>query len=143
MKNVFLATFFSVIVMSMCFISCIRHEVVNGIVVSELLNSAAEKQNVNYSKLLKKAIEGDENSIKQLVLLNFYDASGYDHGAVIVDLIEIIGEDKFIESLSLINYEQKQNVKAYIEVGLEYGNNEKIKANTIEMAYPKIFTFLK
>ena len=94
MKNVFLATFFSVIVMSMCFISCIRHEVVNGIVVSELLNSAAEKQNVNYSKLLKKAIEGDENSIKQLVLLNFYDASGYDHGAVIVDLIEIIGEDK-------------------------------------------------
>lgn len=143
MKNVFLAMFFPIIVMSMCFISCSRHEVVNGIVVSELLNSATEKQNVNYSKLLKRATEGDEKSIKQLTLLSFSDASGYDHGAVIVDLIEIIGEDKFIESLSLINYEQKQNIKAYIEVGLEYGNNEKIKAKTIEMAYPKIFTFLK
>ena len=127
----------------MCFVSCSRHEVVNGIVVSELLISASEKQNVNYSKLLRKATKGDVKSIKQLTLLSFYDASGYDHGSVIVDLIEIIGEDKFIQSLSQINYEQKQNVKAYIEVGLEYGNNQNIQTKTIEEAYPKIYTFLK
>lgn len=143
MKNIFIVIFFLAAVMSIFFISCSRHEVVNGIVVSELLKSASKKQNVDYVGLLKDAAEGSEKSIKQLALLRFYDASGYDHGAVIVDLIEIIGEDKFIKSLFQINQEQKHNVKAYIEVGLEYGNNVNIGAETIETAYPKIFTFLK
>ena len=81
---------------------------VNGIYVSELLRiSSNRKYTANYCELLNKAIAKDANSIKQLTLLDFGDAAGYDHGTVIVDLIDLIGEEKFIQSLGTINEKQK------------------------------------
>ena len=56
---------------------------VNGIYVSELLRiSSKRKYTANYCELLKKAIAKDANSIKQLTLLDFGDAAGYDHGTL-------------------------------------------------------------
>jgi hypothetical protein len=94
--------------------------------------------------LLKKATTNDTNSIKQLALLDFSlgVVSSYDHGAVLVDLIELIGEDRFIRSLATISNEQKREIKSYIEVGLEYGNNPKLQAQTFNGAFPKTYDFL-
>jgi hypothetical protein len=142
MKKVFVTKFLLFAVLSVCFTNCNRSKSVNGIVVSELLIIVSNGQGINYCKLLEKAINGDIGSIKQLSLLEFYDGIGYDHGSVIVDLIEIIGEDKFIQSLSTINKKQKQVIEGYIEAGLEYGNNPNIKSQTIKEAFPKIYTFL-
>lgn len=119
------------------------HKVVNGIVVSELLIVVSdEKYNIDYCKLLKKATTNDVNSIKQLALLDFYDGASYDHGIVVVDLIELIGEDKFIHSLKTINIEQKKWIKGYIEVGLEYRDNQNLQAQTLKEVFPKIYDFL-
>jgi hypothetical protein len=118
---------------------------VNGIYVSGLvIIHSREQHKINYCKLLKKATINDANSIKQLTLLDFSfgGASGYAHGAVIVDLIEIIGEDKFIESIMTISKEQKQVVKGYIEAGLEYGNNPNLQTQTLKETFPKIYVFL-
>jgi hypothetical protein len=130
------------LMLSVCFISCNRHKSVNGIVVSELLSIASNELQINYCKLLKEATKGNVFSIKQLSLLDFYDGVGYDHSLVIVDLIDFIGEDKFIQSLGTINEEQKNKIKSYLMVGLEYGNNPNLQKKTVKEAFPKIYVFL-
>jgi hypothetical protein len=113
---------------------------VNDIHVPGMLSFLSWKYyKINYSKLLEKAMMDDEKSIRRLVLLNFDGANGYAHGAVIVDLIEIIGEDKFIQSLTTIHSEPKRNVTSHIRVGLEYGGNPNFKGKTLEEAFPKIY----
>ena len=142
MKKRFVTKLLLFVILSMCFINCSRSKSVNEIEVSELLLSVSKEQHINYCKLLNEATKGDVTSIKQLVLLRFYDASGYDHGSVIVDLIKIIGEDKFIKSLATINKEEKQIVKGYLVVGLEYRNNSDLHAKTLKDVFPKIYIFL-
>lgn len=142
MKKRFVTKLLLFVILSMCFVNCSRSKSVNGIEVSELLFSVSKEQHINYCKLLNEATKGDVTSIKQLVLLRFYDASGYDHGSVIVDLIKIIGEDKFIKSLATINKEEKQIVKGYLVVGLEYRNNSDLHAKTLKDVFPKIYIFL-
>jgi hypothetical protein len=115
---------------------------VNGIYVSESLIIVAQEQNVDYCKLLNKAIEGNDDAIKQLALLKIYDGAGYDHSAVIVDLIKLIGENKFIYSLTSINNEKKKWIKKDIEAGLEYSNNPELQTLTFKEAFPKIYEFL-
>lgn len=124
------------------FTDCNRNKSVNGVVVSELLINVSKEQHVNYCELLKKAMNGDVEHIKQLSLLEFYEGVGYDHGSVVVDLIGIVGEDKFIQSLATINREQKHLITSYIEAGLEYGNNPNVQGKTLKEAFPKIHTFL-
>ncbi|MDR0560481.1 MAG: hypothetical protein LBG92_09930 [Prevotellaceae bacterium] len=75
-------------------------------------------------------------------MLEFYDGVGYEHGSVIVGLIEIIGEDKFIKSLETVTEKQKQVMERYIAAGLEYGKNPNLQAPTIKEAFPAIYTFL-
>lgn len=141
MKKIIIKIFLLSIVLFMCFACCGR-KVINDIEVSELLLIASKEQNIDYCKLLNESIKGNDSSIRQLALLKIYDGAGYDHGAVVVDLIGLIGEDKFIYSLTTINNEQKKWIKEYIEVGLEYGNNVNLQTQTFKEAFPKIYKFL-
>jgi len=118
---------------------------VNGIYVSTaVIIHSREQLKINYCKVLKKATTNDANSIKRLVLLDFTSGvvSSYDHGGVIVDLIELIGEDKFIQSLGIINKEQKNRISSYLMAGLEYGGNPNFQAKTLKEVFPKIYDFL-
>ena len=133
--------FFFYVILFMC-LACGGRKELNGIEVSELLLRASKEQNVDYYKLLNEAIKGNDLSIRQLALLKVYDGAGYDHGAVIVDLIERIGENIFIKSLTNINNEQKQWIKGSIEVGLEYGNNPNLQTQSFKEAFPRIYEFL-
>lgn len=119
-----------------------RCKSVADIEVSELLRISSNKQDYNYCELLSKAVKEDENSIKKLSLLQFYDAVGYDHGSVIVDLILLIGETKYIEAIDDITPKEKSTIKAYIDVGLEYGNNPAVKDKTLKTAFPELSAFL-
>ena len=110
--------------------------------VSELLLISSNKQDYNYCELLKKAVVEDKNSIKELSLLEFYDAVGYDHGSVIVDLILLIGETKYIDAIKDITPKEKSTIKAYIDVGLEYGNNSALKDKNLKTAFPELYVFL-
>ena len=114
MKKVFVKKLLLCVLLSMCFFNCSRQKVINGIAVSELLLIVSKERHINYCQLLNEATKGNVTSIKQLALLKIYDGAGYDHSGVIVDLIEFIGEDKFIQSLSTISKEQKQVIKGSI-----------------------------
>lgn len=128
--------------LSFFFINCNRTRSVNGIVISELLLIVSNNQNINYCKILKEAIMGNTASIKKLTLLDFDDSVGYDHSVVIVDLIDSIGEDKFIQSIGTISKEQKNKISSYLTAGLEYGNNPNLRGRTVNEAFPKIYCFL-
>ena len=122
--------------------NCSRSKVINGIHVSELLLVVANEQNTDYCKMLRKAIEGDFPSIRQLTLLDISDGASYDHGAVIVDLIEQVGEDIFVQALDSISLKQKEQIKSYIEAGLEYGSHTEWNSQMFEDAFPKTYAFL-
>ncbi|MDN3673042.1 hypothetical protein QWY99_08280 [Flavobacterium branchiarum] len=136
------------IIMRMCILlllinSCSNKCIVKNIEVSVLLSTVANEKSINYCELLRKALTGDENSIKKISLLEFDNAVGYDHGAVIVDLVTTLGETEYIKAISKINSEQKKIIHSYIDVGLEYGNNSLVKGKNFKSAFPNLYFFLK
>lgn len=124
------------------FSCCSERRTINGIEVSELLNIVSREQNINYCKLLNKAIKGDDASVRQLALLEIYDGAAYDHGTVLVYLIKLIGEERFIRSLDTINDKQKNRIEGFLSAGLEYSNNPDIQFRTIKEEFPILSDYL-
>ena len=118
---------------------------VKGIYVEEELRIATDDYHgISYCELLNKAIEGDQKDIKKLMLLDFSGAgaASYDHGDVIVKLIDRLGEDTIISSLgNQLTKKEKGSIEAYISVGLEYGNNPH-HGQTLESVFPLINQYL-
>ena len=135
MKKLFFAC------ISFFLISC-GNKVIHGIEVSELLIIASKHQCVDYCTLLNKAVEGDTLSIEQLALLDIYDAASYDHGAVLIKLIGLIGEDLFLGAINNTNADQKRKIYIYLEVGIEYGDLAISQKMSLKEQFPKIYTEL-
>ena len=118
---------------------------VKGIYVEEELRIATDDYHgISYCKLLNKAIEGDQKDIKKLMLLDFSGAgaASYDHGDVIVKLIDRLGEDTIISSLgNQLTKKEKGSIEAYISAGLEYGSNPH-HGQTLESVCPLIYQYL-
>ena len=119
---------------------------VDGIYVEEDLRIATDNHyGISYCKLLKKAINGNQEDIKKLMLLDFSGAgaAGYDHGDVLVKLIDRLGEKTIISSLgSQLTKEEKREIEDYIAVGLEYGSNPH-QGQTLEFAFPLLNQYLQ
>ena len=118
MKRIFVIFFLFSIMVFMSF-ACSRQKEISGIEVSELLLVVLEEKNIDYCELLSEAIKGNESSIREISLLKINDGAAYDHGAVLVDLIELIGEDKFVQSIKSTSDIEKKWIKGYIEAGIE------------------------
>ena len=118
---------------------------VKGIYVEEELRIVTDDYHgISYCKLLNKAMEGNQEDIKKLILLDFSGAgaAGYYHGDVIVKLIDRLGEDTIISSLgNQLTKKEKGSIEAYISVGLEYGNNPH-HGQTLESVFPLINQYL-
>jgi len=125
------------------FQSCSNSCNVSGINVSELLSVASKEKGIDYCSLLNKAIKQDEIAIRKLSLLEFNDATGYDQGAVIVDLILELGEKKYISSISEISNKEKILIESYIDIGVEYSDRPELKNKNSKNAFPKLYIFLK
>ncbi len=142
MKIIFVNRVLLFCILLLCLVNCSRQKDVNGIIVSELLINVTENYNINYCEILHDAINGNSITIKKLTLIELYDSIAYDHGSVLVDLIYIIGEDKFINSIITINQKEKNLVRGYLDAGLEYGNNPNLINQSLESAFPIIYKFL-
>lgn len=122
--------------------SCNNKCFVDDIEVSELLSTVAKEKSIDYCDLLKDALAGNKKAIKNLSLLEFNDATGYDHGVVIVDLITKLGETEYIKVISTINTEQKNLINSYVDVGLEYGSSPLLKGKDFKTTFPDLYAFL-
>ncbi len=125
-----------------CTFSCNKQCNVKGILVSELLIVVSKEKSINYCDLLSSALNGNNEAIKELSLLEFNDSTGYDHGSVLVELILKIGEDKYLKGVEPLNVKQKKLVQSYLDVGLEYGNISHIKEKRLDKVFPTIDTYL-
>ena len=109
---------------------------VKGIYVEEELRIATDDYHgISYCKLLKKAIEDNQEDIKKLMLLDF-------SGSGAVKLIDRLGEDTIISSLgNQLTKKEKGSIEAYISAGLEYGSNPH-HGQTLESVFPLIYQYL-
>ena len=114
---------------------------IEGVEVTGLLYLAAKNNSYDYCNLAYESVNGNEDALRMLCLLRIGDAAGYDHGAVIVDIINKVGTTKFIDALRGINKEEKELVKSYLAAGLEYGG-EYSDFSTLEQVFPEIAVFL-
>lgn len=118
---------------------------VDGIYVEEELRIVTDDYyGISYCKLLKKAIDGNQEDIKKIMLLDFSGAgaAGYDHGDVLVKLIDRLGEETIISSLgSQLTKDEKREIEANIVVGLEYGSNPH-QGQNLERVFPLFYEYL-
>ena len=99
---------------------------IDGIDIDYMLIYDAEKeQNTDYCELVRKSLKKDLSSIKQLALLDYDGGYFYEHGMILLDIVDRIGENVFIESLKDISLKQKEKVLECMYAGIELRNSQK------------------
>ena len=113
-------------------------QTVRGIYVSEMLNTYAyENCDVDYCDLLSDAVRKKNDAVKKLVLLDMEGSALSDHGCVIVDLIDKIGEESFVHELGSLSWDEEKKIITYLLAGLDYTNGEH-QGQKLEDAFPVI-----
>lgn len=120
MKNLLLLLSFSFV---SCISLCEDGEYVGTIYISPVLQVQTHDKSFfsDYGSLLENAIDGTADDLKSFCLMDFGGEGSYDHGGVLICLIDSIGEKKFLEAVKLMNQDEKNHLKAYLSVGMEYG----------------------
>jgi tRNA 2-selenouridine synthase SelU len=93
--------------------------------------------------VIKSSLKYEQNALKDFIKLTdkVDGESSYDLGFVLTQIINRIGEQKFIELTKNLNSAERKLLKNYIEVGLEYGDNNhdgEVDNERIENVYKKI-----
>ena len=130
------------ILLSLLFVGCINRNVktICGIKVPVQVLVVSSKHGFNYKETLKSALNGNDCSLKKISTVDFFDASiAYDHGAILVKIINIIGEDRFLIAINDCDKREKNIIKGYLRAGMEYG---KYPDKTLSELFPKIAVFL-
>lgn len=110
--------------------------------VGELLLISSKEKSYNYCNLLENAVKKDQKAIKRISLLEFDGSVGYDHGYVLVKLIDTIGENEYLEAIQNISTKEKRFIEGYLDVGLEYGNIKEFQGKPLKKVFPEIYNFL-
>ncbi len=91
----------------------------------------------NYCELVNKALKGDEKALLYLTRVRVADGATYQHGAVMIELIEHVSEEKFMNIIQEISFEDQSVLYySYLRAGLEYTNNPKYINKTSKEAFP-------
>ena len=93
-------------------------------------------KNRSYCDLVNDSFSGDKSAIKDLSTLQLYDFASYQHGGVILQLIEKMGEQDYVESLVGLNQEEKVILKNSLKAGLEFTESINLKGKNLEELFP-------
>ncbi len=141
-----LLIFFYIVVPFSIFNSCIDPKCrgVREVDVSTELLYAAKQLNINYCSLLRKSLNHDFESLKKISLLNFENDATFLHGSVLIDIIGILGEDKYVDILKGITSQEKKRIETYLMAGLHFPEQRKKYNDTWEVkeAFPILYAFL-
>ena len=135
MKNIF----FILLLISIS--GCIRKEV-DGIKIGHnLYDTQTVGFNHTLCSLIEQTINGESQSLKQLINLSDGEAAGsYDKGDVIVQILKKIGERKFIKMAVTLNKENRSSLQSYLTAGIEYGQETNPK--NLEKEFPELSKLL-
>ncbi len=98
----------------------------------------------SYCDLVNEALKNDKESILELSTINVSDFASYQHGAVLIEVINKVTESEYLKIIKkLDDKERKAIYYSYIWAGLEFTPNPKYKKKTIEIAFPELTKQLK
>lgn len=114
--------------------------------IQDFMHTQEKEYRDNYYHLIEQSLKKDKKSLKELSLYDLRGATGesaYDHGDVLAQLLDRLGEDFFLESLDGLSEEERGMVLGYLDVGFEYGVlNSKGKVLMTKDLYPRLYHFL-
>lgn len=123
-------------------ISCDGKNICENSANIEVEKVLLEMADGNYCSLLKQSINRDVKSIKEFCRLTSDEKTGFYHGEVLVKLIDKLGEDFFIESISDFNRDDKYKLSQYIYIGFFQEGRYKLKTRNTKDVFPKVYDFL-
>ncbi|WP_132065995.1 hypothetical protein [Aquimarina spinulae] len=129
-----------IIIISMTIISCNNCNEIQGIEIPELLNRQIDD---SYCDTLDKAIKLDKEAIIKISTYKISDAGGYEHGYVLIRLIEKIGEQEYLRAIENLSLEEKKSIESYLWAGLGYGVNKIYKTKKLNEVLPLLAELLK
>ncbi|MBO7587498.1 MAG: hypothetical protein J6T13_10050 [Bacteroidales bacterium] len=87
-------------------------------------------------------MDKDTTALKELLMINnIGDAAGYEHGDILIQLLENLGDDMYSNVLSTVPTTQKIKLQDYFCVGMDIRKRE--YTFRIDKKYPKTFNELE
>lgn len=96
----------------------------------------------HYVKLVNRAMAKDTIALQELLMIDdLSDAACYEHGDILIQLLENLGDEQYSKVLSSIPTKQKVFLRGYFEAGMDIRKLEyKIR---IDKEYPITFNELE
>lgn len=144
MKNIFLN---SVVILSCTFFLGCKTDNVEGIILEKnLIVHQNYSENRRMVSLIKSSLNKDSNSIKDLIdFPHGVGESGYNLGYIITQIIYSLGEQEVIVMSKNYSKKELNNLQSYINVGLEYGDNDydgKMDETHLKEEFPKLLKYI-
>jgi len=131
MKKIILTLTFLVITNS-CNYRC---ENTNLIKIKTILNK-------NYCELINESLNKDELSFNTLLRLKVNDKDIYNHGEVLLQIIDLNGEKFTIMCIDNFDKLQKFRLRIYLGAGLQKTNLNKFEGKSFDNVFPELNTKL-
>jgi hypothetical protein len=97
-----------------------------------------------YCELVNEALQGDVGAIANLSKVEVHDGATYQHGRVLIKVIEKLSETKYIAVLANFTDKEKKLVYYSLWAGLQYNSDSRSqKAQFVEIAFPQLGKYLK
>lgn len=113
----------------------------------EIDNHLFDKIKVNgytYCELVNRSLDKDKQAIIDLSKVSVGDGASYQHGAVLIEVIDLIGEIEYLKIVqSLTTDEKKRIYNSFLPAGIEYTPNKKYSNVSTAVAFPKMDKLLK
>ena len=108
-----------------------------GFTLSYYAFSSVKIDGSTYCELVNQSLDGNEKAIINLSKVNVHDGAGYEHGAVLIEVIDRISEEKYVGLLKdSFKTQDIGKVFAYLRAGLDFTDNPKYNRKKVEEAFP-------
>ena len=111
------------------------------LVIAEETWQIANREGIDYCGLLLNALKGKSGSIYMLTMVPTDAAATLGHGAVLNQLIEKIGEEKFIAAFKGKSNSVFPQIRRVLEAGIEFSASGLGPKKELSQKFPKISSF--
>jgi len=95
-----------------------------------------------YCRYVKEATHKDKHALKKLFLMDFQGGYSYDHGTILITILDKTGEEFFIQVLQEEMPKRQMLVRNYLLFGLDHVDNPKYHMKPFYEVFPLLGDFL-
>ena len=140
MKKVFIVLI--IISLSYCNIDNCSDKI--GFKLDYYLFDHIEVNGKSYCDLVNGALKGKKESVLELSKINIGDGASYEHGAVLIEVIDKLTELEYLKIINPLDVKERKAIySSYVWAGLEFTRNPKYQKKRIEIAFPELTTMFQ